>query len=341
MSRRKINKLNQYPVHTTFRHLHSVLRTSDGRIVYSVVTPTAVRYVATSLYDIPDIIPNKHGQRVFKKSYIPVLQTYIVDEQYTGNLFMYCKHELSQPLRPITDFTTINPTLWSTPSDAYMHVCIGMENNHPICLKPISKESKRIYANKGTAGNHTRTKSQMLEDTGSRFRTKIIEAVTGVRPKIEYTHIYNKFNGQCFKCHIPITNTTDSNLDHTLPHSLYYPYNEHTATLLCVSCNQGKNNKWPTEFYNIDQLHQLETLTGLSLQNSTKQYNLPIFLQFNMEFDRILDTITRRFRKHRLDTIINKLEKDIYRANKLNPHPTYIELLNKLLYRKGGYREKN
>jgi len=330
MSRRKINKTNQYPVHTTFRHLHSVLRTNDGRIVYSVVTPTTVHYVATSLYDIPEITPNKYGQRVFKKSYIPYLQSFVVDEHYNGELFMYCKHEIQQVLRPITDFTTISPTLWNTPSDAYMHVCIGMENNHPICLKPISKDSKRIYANRGTAGNHTRTKSQMVEDTGSRFRTKIIEAVTGIRPKMEYTYIYNKFNGKCFKCHTPITDTTYSNLDHTLPHSLYYPYNEDTATLLCVSCNQAKKNRWPTEFYTADELRQLEILTGLNLQHSTKQYNLPIFLQFNMDFDRIVNIISHRFRKHTLEHILNKLCRDIGKAYKMVPHPVYEELLQKI-----------
>ncbi len=339
MPRRKINKVNTYPTHTTYRKLHSVLRDATGCLVFSVVTPTTIVYHRTSITDIPTIVPNKHGQRTFTKQYLSYLETKVTDTNYTGLLFMYCKHELVQVLRPVEQFTTITPSLWKIPSTAYRHVCIGLNNGHPICLKPICKESKRIYANKGKAGNQTRTKNQHIEDTGARFRTKIIEAaLTGPRPKIDYDKVYTKFQGKCFNCAHPIAydNThigRQAHLDHTLPHSFYYPYTTDTITLLCAVCNLAKRNKWPSIFYSNEQLIQLEHLTGLSL-NKPPQYNIPIFVALYNNFDIIMQRLLHRFRKHPIEQkhiLIQKLLNDIRKASILHPNEVvFKELLTML-----------
>ena len=77
--------------------------------------------------------------------------------------------------------------------------------------------------------------------------------------------IYNKFNGRCFKCKKELKSIDEMHLDHTMPLSYLYRLDE-TATCLCSEHNSQKSNKFPSDYYNEDELSELSKITGLSLE---------------------------------------------------------------------------
>lgn len=77
--------------------------------------------------------------------------------------------------------------------------------------------------------------------------------------------IYNKFNRRCFKCKRELKSIDEMHLDHTMPLSYLYRLDE-TATCLCAEHNSQKSSKFPSEYYNEDELYELSEITGLSLE---------------------------------------------------------------------------
>ena len=306
--KRTITKENVYPIHTEYRQIHNVLRDSEGFIVLPEVLGQHIFFRKTKYKDIKWVYPNKNGHRILRaESDISFLLFNVVDHHYNGELFKYCEHEVDQKLRPISDFTT-NKT-------SKLTIFKIDEFGTPIALQSFCKDSKSKYTNGGPAGNKSRTKDQHLEDTGSRFRTKIIECFE-YRSKIDYNKIYEKYGGCCFNCGIPVrydssNNGVKSNLDHTLPHSLYYSYNTTNSTLLCVDCNQSKKGKWPKDFYDESKLLTLSDLTSIPYEilKGQKKYNSDIFLKVDENFDFVVTEIEKRFRKRNDKNKIKIFEK--------------------------------
>ena len=108
--------------------------------------------------------------------------------------------------------------------------------------------------------NPKRTSDQLRESSEwSRLRGIIIP-----KGKINSIVIFDKFNNSCFNCnkHLDINESNSYQIDHTLPHSLWWGYSTEDCTLLCYDCNQEKTDKWPSEYYTIKQLLELSKLTG-------------------------------------------------------------------------------
>lgn len=338
----KRNKLknNNYPIHSTYRELTSVLRDKDGYLVFPKISNSSITFNKTNIKDITSITPNKKGQRPFTKKYLSILEQSVIDFNFKGELYMYCIHEINQILRPISDFTT---------NKIYLTTIVKIDDfGNLISLQPFCKESKRKYVNSGVAGNSSRTKDQFLEDTGSRFRTKIIESITKNRPKILYNEIYKKFKGCCFKCKSKISynesSGVKSNLDHTLPHSLYYPYTTCNSTLLCVDCNQSKKGHWPAEFYSKTELKKLSKITGISydLLSGSKKYNSELIIKFSTEFKNVIENIEKRFRKRNEDNkikIFEKIKKDMFKFG--NIQPEYLNVSTSIITQIDNYIQEN
>ena len=94
---------------------------------------------------------------------------------------------------------------------------------------------------------------------GSRLRGIVIP-----KGKMDSSVIFSKFQNKCFKCdkHLDIKKKGTYEIDHTLPHSLWWGYSTEDATLLCYDCNQEKTDKWPKDFYTKKELKKLSEMTG-------------------------------------------------------------------------------
>lgn len=309
LKRRIRTKTNNYPIHTQYRQVSSVLRDIDGNMCFSEEENGKLYIRKTSIKDISLIKPNKNGQRGFKKIYIEsVLRPNITNKDFKEPLFMYCIHEVNQKLRPVGDFTT---------NKMYPHL---RPSEKIFGLQPFCKESKRKYVNNGKAGNSSRTKDQHLEDVGSRFRQKLIVSALGYTPKISYKDIYKKYDGCCFKCkkEIPFNRTDLKGLDHTLPHAYWWPYTTENATLLCTNCNQAKKDKWPSYFYTIEELKELSKLTNIDfniLSSKTPLFNMDFIEKVDYSFDKIMSLCESRFRNRK--SPLNFLKKLYKESNRL------------------------
>lgn len=84
--------------------------------------------------------------------------------------------------------------------------------------------------------------------------------------QIDSRAVFEKFGRACFKCEKVLAATAltsrEAHIDHTLPARLLWPVSTENATLLCAKCNGRKRDKWPSEFYEDEQLRTLARLTG-------------------------------------------------------------------------------
>jgi hypothetical protein len=124
------------------------------------------------------------------------------------------------------------------------------------------------------AHNPQRTTAQMKED-GQRRRgfELLLEHLYEDSDQLRYRHatgreladdIYERFDGQCFKCVTPLASPSDMHLDHTRPLALLWPL-DGSATALCPTCNSEKRDRPPSEFYSFEELERLSEITGLPL----------------------------------------------------------------------------
>ncbi len=334
MEKRSVTKYNIYPTFVgEYRECNSVLRDKDGYIVIPRFTIDGkfVKYELTNLKDLPTK-PDKDGKRGNVKIYLNKIDnTNIVNTNYIGELFMYCRHCPNQELLPVDSFTT-NKTQMTT----YVH-------KDKLCRQSFCTECKQTYVNTGLAGNSSRTKSQMAEDNGSRLRG-LLEIVLDLKPKLDYKFIWEKFKGKCFKCgeYIPFDKTDSKGLDHTLPHSKWWSLSNEDGTLLCSSkingCNGSKSNKWPNEFYNDNELIELSKITGIDLDilNSEPHYNPDVVEKFIDKFDDVMERwsewgrYTRKNGTNKYGAFIKYLKKEIRNLKKFESQKNVSELVGML-----------
>ncbi len=332
--RRKITKKNNYPTFVgEHRECNSVLRNKNGYIIIPrfTIDNKFVKYELTDLKDLP-VKPDAEGKRGRVKIYLDKIDSsHVVDDNYDGELFIYCRHCPNQQLLPVDDFTT-NKTQTTT----YVH-------KDGLCRQSFCVECKQTYVNAGPAGNSSRTVDQFLEDNGSRLRG-LIQSVLGIKNKVNYKKLWEKYNGKCFKCDIEldINDTGSKGLDHTLPHSLWWEYTTDNSTLLCSSCNGSKNNKWPGIFYSDEQLNRLSEMTGfnINLIKGKPHYNPEVVEKFINNFDTIMEEWSswgRKIRKvgnrkgqNKNKEFINFLCKEINRLRKYNTNKKINLLIDKL-----------
>jgi hypothetical protein len=84
--------------------------------------------------------------------------------------------------------------------------------------------------------------------------------------KIDSKVIHERYAFKCFKCNKDLSKVKSAKerpLDHTLPIYYLFPLDTNNATLLCQEHNSEKSGKWPSEYYNNEELKRLSVITGI------------------------------------------------------------------------------
>lgn len=321
MRRKPINKNNYPSFDGVYREITSVLRDSEGCMVYSDIENGVVKYRKTCIKDL-NIQSDDTGRRRFNRTRdIPKLREHVVQYEYNGPLFMYCVHEILQVLRPVTDFS-YNRT--------YPHLIV---DKFERSIQPFCKESKQKYVN--GPSNQKRTQTQLLEGSqGSRTRGLITLLSEDEIGKLDMSRIFNLFQHKCYKCDrsINICKRQTYQIDHMMPASGYWSLNNHTATLLCIDCNQRKKHMHPIMFYGSEKTKNLCDLLGFEyskIEDETNILNDEVLFYFNTEFDIIIKNWINQIRKRR-DTFKTYLDKEVKRIKRFDLHNKHNTLITKL-----------
>lgn len=143
-----------------------------------------------------------------------------------------------------------------------------------ICnaLKPLDafdKHSARLSGRQGecrlckTVYNNIKNQTRITDQhrEASQKRRLYIDITGG--SKIDSDAIRTRFDHKCFKCGCDLSNPKEGHLDHTLPVSMLWPLTTNNATLLCGKHNSEKSGKWPSAYYNGNELKRLAVSTGI------------------------------------------------------------------------------
>jgi hypothetical protein len=124
--------------------------------------------------------------------------------------------------------------------------------------------------------NPIRTKDQLHESSVITRERKLFLREPEVLQRIKdrtgaglKSKVWERFGRKCFRCDRPVA-LEDYQLDHTRPLAYLWPIDEH-ATCLCARCNNEKKEKFPVEFYTLQQLTRLAKITGLALTELQKK----------------------------------------------------------------------
>lgn len=194
-------------------------------------------------------------------------------------------------------------------SDAVLQLEYGYQLECRFC--------KKFEVN--AAHNPRRTAGQMKED-GARRRAmeSLLSDLYGGSPQMMFRHSYNqelsdyiweKFDKKCFNCGTPIPTAQEMHLDHTRPLALLWPLDK-SATCLCGLCNPQKRDRWPSDFYDEDQIKLLADKTGLSVvQLSTPAPNVEALNLLIERLDWFFDVFLQKpeLRKEREGKITGEL----------------------------------
>lgn len=113
--------------------------------------------------------------------------------------------------------------------------------------------------------NPKRSKEQLHE---SAVRRRIADLfLEDINQSIDFKDLFTRFGGKCFKTKVPLDiNKRDTwAIDHILPSKYLYPLTIANAALLSRSANENKRDKWPSKFYDNNELIELAKLTGADL----------------------------------------------------------------------------
>lgn len=120
--------------------------------------------------------------------------------------------------------------------------------------------------------NPRRTKQQLHEASAKRRVADLL--LEGENNPLDLKELFGRFGLKCFKCSKPLTFGKRGAwaVDHILPSKFLHPLTRENAALLCVDCNNGKHDRWPSLYYSNNELIDLSRITGadLSLLASAK-----------------------------------------------------------------------
>ncbi len=167
--------------------------------------------------------------------------------------------------------------------------------------------------------NPKRTTQQLHESSIKRRIGDML--LEGEDEAVNIKGLFRRFNNRCFKTGNPldIRKRDTWAIDHILPSSLLYPLSVKNAALLSKEANTNKRNKWPSHFYNNNELIALAQITGADLSLLSRK--VPII---NPEID--VNTCVSRFLRVRQHS---DLSKRIMELKKLLEEYSLIDKLSK------------
>lgn len=159
--------------------------------------------------------------------------------------------------------------------------------------------------------NQTRITDQHREASQKRRMYLDLSSQT----KIDSRIIHKRYGHKCFKCGKDLSNVDSAMerpLDHTLPIYYLFPLDSNNATLLCRDHNGEKSGKWPSEYYDEQELKKLAVLTGIDYEilSGPSFYN-PEALE-NLKNPKVVDQLLTKYGAY-IDEIIklrNRIVKD-------------------------------
>ncbi|MCL2597857.1 MAG: hypothetical protein FWD66_09455 [Paludibacter sp.] len=157
--------------------------------------------------------------------------------------------------------------------------------------------------------------------------------------KIDSKVIHERFGHKCFKCGKDLSNVpsaTERPLDHTLPVYYLFPLDTDNATLLCRDHNGEKSGKWPSQYYNSEELKKLAIITGIDYDTLQGEpfYN-PQAIE-NLKNSDVVDALLTKYSAY-MDEIIKlrnrllrEIKFDFFEYSKIIS-PIHIQRANELI----------
>lgn len=132
---------------------------------------------------------------------------------------------------------------------------------------PLEKqmECKNCKAAINALLNPLRTSQQLHESAAKRRGAELLMA--GQDQQLDIDDLFIRFGGKCFKTGVPLQKEDRGSwaIDHILPSRWLYPLSPQNAALLSTKANLAKSDKWPSDFYNNEELIRLAQITGADL----------------------------------------------------------------------------
>ncbi len=113
--------------------------------------------------------------------------------------------------------------------------------------------------------NPKRSKEQLHE---SAVRRRIADLfLEDINQPIDFKDLFARFGNRCFKTKVPldINKRETWAIDHILPSKYLYPLTINNAALLSRGANDNKRDKWPSKYYDNNELIELAKITGADL----------------------------------------------------------------------------
>lgn len=113
--------------------------------------------------------------------------------------------------------------------------------------------------------NPLRTQQQLHESSARRRAAELL--MKGEDERVDIDELFLRFDSRCFKTGVVLdkNDRTSWAVDHILPSRWLYPLSVKNAALLSTHANGTKSDRWPSEFYNNQELIHLAQLTGADL----------------------------------------------------------------------------
>lgn len=138
---------------------------------------------------------------------------------------------------------------------------------------PLEKqmECRSCKATINTRLNPLRTRQQLHESSSKRRAAELL--LEGENQPVNIDELFERFDSKCFKTGVRLNKNDRGSwaIDHILPSRWLYPLSPQNAALLSAPANGAKNDKWPSDFYNNEELIRLAQITGADLSLISKK----------------------------------------------------------------------
>lgn len=113
--------------------------------------------------------------------------------------------------------------------------------------------------------NIVRTRQQLHEASAKRRVADLL--LEGENQPLDLKDLFHRFAAKCFKCAkiLDFKKRGSWAVDHILPSKFLYSLTRENAALLCPGCNNGKHDRWPSQYYSNNELIELSRITGADL----------------------------------------------------------------------------